>query len=210
MLPFTAPLAECVVFEAVSFEVFWPWILGRYLRPAHPNVARSMWKAMGDRTSTPATLAEDGYEFTRLIPRSNWMDAVLRGDEEAMRNPVLNDTVELALSFWPNSSAQLAGALNYYTVSPHATGSGSTPYFCGGELEAARLLTLEATVQGMALDARLQACHQAPDYMALSMSWPPTCPTLLRPMSSSIAARPGSVWRAGSLARTRVSKTARR
>jgi hypothetical protein len=26
MLPFTAPLAERVVFEAVSFEVFWPWI----------------------------------------------------------------------------------------------------------------------------------------------------------------------------------------
>ena len=202
MLPFTAPLAEHVVFEAVSFEIFWPWILGRYLRPAHPNTARSMWKAMGDRTSTPATLAEDGYEFTRLIPRSDWVDAVLRGDEAAMRNPVLNDTVELALSFCPNCSARLAGAMNYYTVSPHATGSGSTPYFCGGELEAARLLALEATVQGMALDARLQAGHQAPDDMALSMSWPPTCPTLLRPMSSSSTARPGSVWRAGSLART--------
>jgi hypothetical protein len=132
MLPFTAPLAERVVFEAVSFEVFWPWILGRYLRPAHPNAARSMWKAMGDRTSTSATLAEDGCEFTRLIPRSDWMDAVLRGDEAAMRNPVLNDTVELALSLWPNCSARLAGALKYYTVSPHATGPGSTPYFRGG------------------------------------------------------------------------------
>ena len=132
MLPFTAPLAERVVFEAVSFEVFWPWILGRYLRPAHPNDARSMWKAMGDRMSTPATLAEDGYEFTHLIPRSDWMDAVLRGDEAAMRNPVLNDTVELTLSFWPTCSARLAGALNYYTVSPHATGPGSTPYFWGG------------------------------------------------------------------------------
>ena len=109
-----------------------------------------------------------------------------------MRNPVLNDTVELALSFWPNCSSRLAGALNYYTVSPHATGSGSTPYFCGGELEAARLLAMEATVQGMALDARLQAGHQAPD------------------MSSSSTARPGSVWHAGGLARTRVSKTARR
>ncbi len=28
MLPFTAPLAEHVVFETVSFEVFWPWMLG--------------------------------------------------------------------------------------------------------------------------------------------------------------------------------------
>jgi hypothetical protein len=53
MLPFTAPLAERVVVEAVSFEVFWPWILGRYLRPAHPNAARSMWKAMGDKRPRP-------------------------------------------------------------------------------------------------------------------------------------------------------------
>jgi hypothetical protein len=43
MLPFIAPLADRVVFEVVSFEVFRPWILGRYLRPAHPNAARSMW-----------------------------------------------------------------------------------------------------------------------------------------------------------------------
>ena len=84
------------------------------------------------------------------------------------------------------------------------------PTSAGGELEAARLLALEATVQGMALDARLQAGHQAPDDMALSVSWPPTCPTFLRPMSSSSTTRPGSVWHAGGLARTRVSKTARR
>ena len=166
VFPFAAPVAERVVFEAVSFEVFWP-MLGRYLRPAHPNVARSMWQAMGDRTSTLATLAEDGYEFTRLLPRSNLMDAVLRGDETAMRNPVLNNTVELTLSLWPNCSARPAGAMKYYTVRPHATGPGSTPYFWGGELEAARLPELEATVQGMALNAELQADHQAPDDMAL-------------------------------------------
>ena len=53
-----------------------------------------MWQAMGDRTSTLATLAEDTYEFTRLLVRSDLMDAVLRGDEAAMRNAVLNDTVE--------------------------------------------------------------------------------------------------------------------
>ena len=35
--PFTAPLAKRIVFEAVSFEVFWPWMLGLYLWPAHPN-----------------------------------------------------------------------------------------------------------------------------------------------------------------------------
>ena len=51
---------------------------------------------MEDRTSTLATLAEDSCEFTRLLPRSDLMDAVLRGDEAAMRYPVLNDTVELA------------------------------------------------------------------------------------------------------------------
>jgi hypothetical protein len=51
---------------------------------------------MEDRTSTLATLAEDSCEFTRLLPRSDLMDAVLRGDETVMLNPVLNDTVELA------------------------------------------------------------------------------------------------------------------
>ena len=96
--PFTAPLAERVVFEAVSFEVFWPWMPVRCLRLAHPNVAGSRWQAMEDRTSTLATLAEDSCEFTRLLPRSDLMDAVLRGDEAAMRYPVLNDTVELARS----------------------------------------------------------------------------------------------------------------
>jgi hypothetical protein len=40
MFPFTAPLAELVVFEAVSFEAFWPWMLGRYLLQAHLNTAR--------------------------------------------------------------------------------------------------------------------------------------------------------------------------
>jgi hypothetical protein len=85
-----------------------------------------------NRASTLATLAEDSYEFTRLLPRSDLMDAVLRGDEAAMRNPVLNDTAELARSLWPNCSARPAGALIYYTVRPHATGTGSTPYFWGG------------------------------------------------------------------------------
>ena len=94
MFPFTAPPAESDVLEAVSFEDFWPWLLGQYLRPAHLNAARSMWQAMGDRTSTLTTLAEDTYEFTRLLLRSDLMDAVLRGDEVAMRNLVLSDTIE--------------------------------------------------------------------------------------------------------------------
>jgi len=46
------------------------------------------------------------------------MDAVLRGDEAVMRNPVLNDTVELARSLWPNCSARPARARKYYTVAP--------------------------------------------------------------------------------------------
>jgi hypothetical protein len=95
MFPFTAPPADCDVFESVSFEDFWPWMLGQYLRQAHLNTARSMWHAMGDRTSTLTTLAEDTYEFTRLLLRSDLMGAVLRGDETAMRNLVLRDTVEL-------------------------------------------------------------------------------------------------------------------
>jgi hypothetical protein len=84
-----------------------------------------------------------------------------------MRNPVLNDTVELVRSLWPNCSARPAGARKYYTVRPHATEPGSTPYFWGGEPEVARLLAVEATVQGMVLDAELQADHQASDDMAL-------------------------------------------
>jgi hypothetical protein len=49
--PFTAPLAkQHVVFEAVSFEAFWPWMLGRYLWQAHLHVSRSMWHAL--RTSS--------------------------------------------------------------------------------------------------------------------------------------------------------------
>ena len=39
-------------------------MLSQYLQPAHLNAARSMWQAMGDKTSTLATLAEDTYEFT--------------------------------------------------------------------------------------------------------------------------------------------------
>jgi len=94
MFPFTAPPDECDIFETVSFDDFWPWMLGPYQQPAHLNAARSMWQTMGDRTSTLATLAEDTYEFTRLLLRSDLMDAVLRGDEEGMRNLVLNDTNE--------------------------------------------------------------------------------------------------------------------
>ena len=91
---------------------------------------------MGDRTSTPDTLAEDSYEFARLIPRSDWVDAVLRGDEATMRNPVLSDAVELARSLWPNCSSRSAGTLRESTrdgARLHALLLG------GGELEAARL-----------------------------------------------------------------------
>jgi hypothetical protein len=49
MFPFTAPPTECDVFEAVSFEDFWPWMLSQYLRPAHLNAARSMWQALHSR-----------------------------------------------------------------------------------------------------------------------------------------------------------------
>ena len=83
------------------------------------------------------------------------------------RSPVLQDTVELAHSLWPNCRARPAGAWKYYTVRPHATGSGSTPYFREGEPEAARIRTVEATVKGKTLAVELQSDHQAPDDLAL-------------------------------------------
>jgi hypothetical protein len=217
MFPFTAPPAECDVFEAVSFEDFWPWMLSQYLRPAHLNAARSMWQAMGDKTSTLATLAEDTYEFTRLLLRSDLMDAVLRGDEVAMRNLVLNDTIErreiyrrmlpeevrrhvtqaesfrllsedealgltgvatsLNSSHLPPAAAgeltlaqlQHAASLSAEILHREATRDGARLHslLLGEEPEAARLLALEATVQGMALDAELQDDLHAPDDLTL-------------------------------------------
>ncbi len=217
VFPFTAPPAERDIFEAVSFEDFWPWMLRQYLRPAHLNAARSMWQAMGERMSTLASLAEDTYEFTRLLLRSDLMDAVLRGDETAMRNPVLNDTVERrevyrrmlpeevrrhitqSESFRLLSEDEALGltgmtaSLNSSRLPPAATGELTLAQLqraasrsaeilhreatrdgarlhsllLGGEPEAARLLALEAAVQGMALEAELQAAHQAPDDLAL-------------------------------------------
>ena len=217
MFPFTAPPAESDVLEAVSFEDFWPWLLGEYLRPAHLNAARSMWQAMGDRTSTLTTLAEDTYEFTRLLLRSDLMDAVLRGDEVAMRNLVLSDTIErreiyrrmlpeeVRRHITPTESFRLLSedealgltglttSLNSSRLSPAAAGELTLAQLqhaasrsaeilhreatrdgarlhsllMGEATEAARLLALEATVQGMALDAELQAAHQSPDDLAL-------------------------------------------
>ena len=217
MFPFTAPPTECDVFEAVPFEDFWPWMLSQYLRPAHLNAARSMWQAMGDKTSTLATLAEDTYEFTRLLLRSDLMDAVLRGDEMAMRNLVLSDTIErreiyrrmlpeevrrhitqtesfrvlsedealgltgaaasLNSSRLPPAAAgeltlaqlQHAASRSAEILHREATRDGARLHslLLGEEPEAARLLALEATVQGMALDAELQADYQAPDDLAL-------------------------------------------
>jgi hypothetical protein len=217
MFPFTAPPAECDVFEAVSFEDFWPWMLGQYLRPAHLNAARSMWHAMGDRTSTLATLAEDTYEFTRLLLRSDLMDAVLRSDEVAMRNLVLSDTIERREIYrrmlpeevcWHITQTEsfrllsedealgltgVAASLNSSRLPPAAAGELTLAQLqhaasrsaeilhreatrdgarlhsllLGEEPETARLLALEAAVQGMALDAELQADHQAPDDLTL-------------------------------------------
>jgi hypothetical protein len=217
MFPFTAPPAERDVFEAVPFEDFWPWMLSQYLRPAHLNAARSMWQAMGDKTSTLATLAEDTYEFTRLLLRSDLMDAVLRGDEMAMRNLVLNDTIErreiyrrmlpeeVRRHITQTESFRLlsedealgltgvAASLNSSRLPPAAAGEltlaqlqhaasrsaeilhreatrGGTSLhslLLGEEPEAARLMALEATVQGMALDAELQDDLHAPDDLTL-------------------------------------------
>jgi len=217
MFPFTVPPAECDLFEAVSFEDFWPWMLGQYLRPAHLNAARSMWQAMGSRESTLATLAEDTYEFTRLLLRSDLMDAVLRGDETAMHNLVLNDTIErreIYRRMLPEAVRQhitqsesfrllsedealgltgVAASLNSSRLPPAAAGELTLAQLqhaasriaeilhreatrdgarlhsllLGEESETARLMALEAAVQGMALDAELRADHQAPDDMAL-------------------------------------------
>jgi hypothetical protein len=176
-----------------------------------------MWHAMGDRTSTLTTLAEDTYEFTRLLLRSDLMDVVLHGDEVGMRNLVLNDTIERreiyrqmlpeevrrhitqtesfsllsedealgltgvtaslnSLRLPPAAAGELTLAQLQHAASQsvkilhrEATRDGARFHslLLGEEPETARLLSLEAVVQGMALDAQLQADHQASDDLAL-------------------------------------------
>jgi hypothetical protein len=145
------------------------------------------------------------------------MDAVLRGDEVAMRNLVLSDTIErreiyrrmlpeeVRRHITPTESFRLlsedealgltglTASLNSSRLPPAAAGELTLAQLqhaasrsaeilhreatrdgarlhsllMGEAPEAARLLALEATVQGMALDAELQAAHQAPDDLAL-------------------------------------------
>jgi hypothetical protein len=49
VFPLTTPADEHDLFESVSFEDFWTWLLRHYPRPAHLNAARSRWQAMGDK-----------------------------------------------------------------------------------------------------------------------------------------------------------------
>jgi hypothetical protein len=240
-VPIHRPPAECDVFEAVSFEDFWPWMLGQYLLPTHLNTARSMCHAMGDRTFTITTLAEDTYEFTRLLLHSDLMDAVLRKDEVAMGNLVLSNTIEqreiyrLMLpeevhrhitqteSFCLLSEDEALGltgvtaSLNSCRLPPVVAGELTLAQLqqsvsliaeilhreatrdrvrlhsllLGEEPKAARLLTLEA----WRWTRSCRPTTNQPTTWLFSMSWPPTCQTILRPISSSITASPGSVWR---------------
>jgi hypothetical protein len=45
VFPFAVSPGEPDVFESVSFEDFWPWLLSKYLHSAHWDAARSQWKA---------------------------------------------------------------------------------------------------------------------------------------------------------------------
>ena len=217
VFPFTTPADEHDLFESVSFEDFWTWLLRHYLRPAHLNAARSMWQAMGDKKSSIATLADDTFEFTRLLLRADLMEAVISGDEGAMRDPALRDTVErreiyrrmlpeevrrhvtqtesirllsaddtlglsgvaasmdasrippAALGELTLAQLQRAASKSAEILHREMTRDGArlNSLHLGGELDAARLTALEATVQGIALEAELQAEQPAPDELTL-------------------------------------------
>ena len=191
--------------------------VSHYLWQAHLNAARSMWQAMGDKTSSIAKLAEDTFEFTRLLLRADLMEAVLRGDERAMRDPTLSDTVDLREVYrkmlpeevrWHITQTEslcllsedetlgptgVEASLNSSRLPPAALGELTlaqlqlaaskiaemlhremtqdwarlNSLLLGGEPDTAQLLALEATVQGMALDAELQAEHHVPDNLTL-------------------------------------------
>ena len=92
VFPFAVSPGEPDVFESVSFEDFWPWLLSEYLHSAHWDAARSQWKAMCGKQSTVAALAQDTLEFNLLLLKSDIIEAVVTGDAAQVRDPELLDT----------------------------------------------------------------------------------------------------------------------
>jgi hypothetical protein len=80
VFPFAVSQGEPDVFESVSFEDFWQWRLSEYLHSAHWDAARSLWKAMSSKQSTVAALAQDTFEFNRLLLKADIIEAVVTGD----------------------------------------------------------------------------------------------------------------------------------
>jgi len=99
VFPFAVSPGETDVFESVSFEDFWPWLLSEYLHSAHWDAARSQWKAMCSKQSTVTALAQDTFEFNRLLLKSDIIEAVITGDTARVRDPELLDTSERSEAF---------------------------------------------------------------------------------------------------------------
>jgi len=220
VFPFAVSPGEPDVFESVSFEDFWPWLLSEYLHSAHWDAARSQWKAMCSKPSTVAALAQDTFEFNRLLLKSDIIEAVVTGDMARVRDPELLDTSERREAFRrmlpPAVCAQVLSVEGTRVMDASISTAGgmvsaldstrllsafpseltlsqlqrlavssaavvhralmredsldvrvNTLQLSDGGASDARLMALEATIQGLALDAELRSDHEAPDEVSL-------------------------------------------
>jgi hypothetical protein len=235
VFPFAVSPGEPDVFESVSFEDFWPCLLSEYLHSKHWDAARSQWTAMCGKQSTVAELAQDTFEFNRLLLKSDIIEEVVTGDAALIRNPELLDTSELSEAYRrmlpPAVRAQVLSVegTRVMDVSLNTTGMVSAldstrllsafpsdltlsqlqllavssaavvhhALMREDGLDArvntlqlsdrsivlllflqkqnlvlegasdARLMTLEATIQGLTIDAELRSNHDAPDEVSL-------------------------------------------
>jgi len=220
VFPFAVSPGEPDVFESVSFEDFWQWLLSEYLHSAHWDAARSQWKAMSSKQSTVAALAQDTFEFNRLLLKADIIEAVVTGDMVRVRDPELLDTSELREAFRrmlpPAVIAQVLSVEGTRVMDASISPAGvmvsaldstrlsstfpseltlsqlqrlavssaavvhrdlmredgldarvNTLQLADGGASEARLMALEATIQGLALDAELRHDHDAPDEVSL-------------------------------------------
>jgi len=220
VFPFAVSPGEPDVFESVAFEDFWPWLLSEYLQSAHWDAARSQWKAMSGKQSTVAALAQDTFEFNRLLLKADIIEAVVTGDMARVRDPELLDTNERREAFRrmlpPAVRAQVLSVESTRVMDAHISPAGgmvsvldstrlssafpseltlsqlqrlavssaavvhralmredgldvrvNTLQLTDGGASDARLTALEATIQGLALDAELRNDHDAPDEVSL-------------------------------------------
>jgi hypothetical protein len=218
VFPFAVSPGEADVFESVAFEDFWPWLLSDYLQFAHWDAARSQWKALSSKQSTVAALAQDTFEFNRLLLKADIIEAVVTGDMARVRDPELLDTNERREAFRrmlpPAVRAQVLSVEGTRVMDASVNPAGgmvsaldstrlssafpseltlsqlqrlavssaavlhralmreedvrvNTLQLSDGGVSEARLTALEATIQGLALDAELRSDHDAPDEVSL-------------------------------------------